>query len=504
MQAGRSYAQPRGARGQGHAYAQQTQAQNQAALAMQRQQQEAEARRREREIAHRISRRPADRNIPDEVADVTIGDGVERYKKLRDMERRLDATMMQKRLDLTDPYRQRTEVEGTLRVWISNTAEGQPWQLMEEGGAGLGEDGTFDFADSSQATYRIKIEGRLLEDPLAENKQDQGGDGDGTDQAGTDSQTKPASQRPRFSDFFNMIKIDFDRAPSLQSDGLSTIEWKRPAPDAANKPRRVQNPSEASFDTLEFQRKGDEELNITVNLYREYNPPRYRLSGPLRDLLDISEADLATTIAGIWDYVRAHNLQEDDEHRRFICDDRLRAIFGREILAFPSLRDLLATQGHLDAIPPIQLPYTIRLDKPYISPPSSDPSAPSIYDIRVSLPSPLAAAVRTMTHDPAHLNTLKQIQDLDMSIAELVQALNHSVQKHRFLSNLADDPAGFIRRWLASQKRDLEIVLAEGGRGYGEDGPLPEAAWRGGEKGMWGGEGVREGVGVFLARARAR
>lgn len=292
---------------------------------MQRQQQEAEARRREREIAHRISRRPADRNIPDEISEITIGDGVERYKKLRDMERRLDATMMQKRLDLTDPYRQRTEVEGTLRLWISNTAEGQPWQLMEEGGGGLGEDGTFDFADNSQAMYRVKIEGKLLDDPFAEDAKEAANEQ--ADQDGAEAKPEPASAiRPRFSDFFHTIKIDFDRAPSLQPDGLSTIEWKRPPPDMPGKPRVQRSPSETAFDTLEFQRKGDEELNITISLHREYSPPRFALSGPLRDLLDLREADLATTIAGLWDYVRANGLQEDDEHRRFICDDRLRAV----------------------------------------------------------------------------------------------------------------------------------------------------------------------------------
>ncbi|KAF2149350.1 hypothetical protein K461DRAFT_270954 [Myriangium duriaei CBS 260.36] len=504
MQAGRSYAQPRAGRPQSHAYAQQHQAQNQAALVMQRQQQEAEARRREREAAHRISKRPADRNIPNEIAEITIGDGVERYKKLRDMERRLDATMMHKRLDLTDPYRQRTEVEGTLRIWISNTAEGQPWQLIEEGGSGLGEDGTFDFADNSQATYRVKIEGRLLDDPAdADDKKDQ--TENKMDQDGADTNSKPTVQRPRFSDFFERIKIDFDRAPSLQPDGMSSLEWKRPSNDPAEKARQAANPSasENSFDTLEFQRKGDEELNITVNLYRVYTPQRFALSKSLGDLLDVKEIDLASAIAGIWDYVRAHGLQEDDEHRRFICDDRLRSIFGLESITFPQLREVLVAQKHMTALPPVQLPYTIRLDKSYLSS-DTDPSAPTIYDIRVSLPSPLTDAVKRLIHDPSHLTTLKQIQDLDTNIAELVQALSHSAQKHKFLSSLAADPAGFIRRWLSSQKRDLEIMLAEGGRGYGEDGPLPEAAWRGGEKGMWGSEGVREGVGVWLARARAR
>ena len=254
---------------------------------------------------------------------MVIGDGVERYKKLRDIERRLDATMMHKRLDLTDPYRQRTEVEGTLRLWISNTAEGQPWQLIEEGGSGLGDDGNFDFADNSQATYKVKIEGRLLEDPFEAERPSENGD---SSEKSQDPKLKTTMARPRFSDFFQAIRIDFDRAPSLQPDGFSSIEWKRPGVDPVTKARRQTGTPEASFDTLEFSRKGDEELNITINLFREYSPPRYKLSEPLADLLDVTEADLASTIAGVWDYVRANNLQEDDEHRQFSCDDRLKSV----------------------------------------------------------------------------------------------------------------------------------------------------------------------------------
>lgn len=307
----------------GHAaYAQQSQAQSQAVLAAQRQQQELEARRRERELSQRIARRPADRNIPEEVAQITIGDGVERYTKLRDMERRLDATIMQKRLDLMDPYRRRPEVDGKLRIWISNTADGQPWQLMEEGGSGLGEDGTFDFADSSQATYRVKIEARLLDDTFEDQSKPADGDAMETDAADATAKST-AAPRPKFSSFFRAIKIDFDRDPSLQPDGMSSIEWKQPAP---NDPSKARGADGGGFDTLEFQRKGDEELNITISLYEDHQPPRYKLSEPLADLLDVSEADTAAVIAGIWDYVRALNLQEDDEHRRFICDARLKAV----------------------------------------------------------------------------------------------------------------------------------------------------------------------------------
>jgi SWI/SNF-related matrix-associated actin-dependent regulator of chromatin subfamily D len=57
---------------------------------------------KQKEAAKKRAREPTDKNIPDGVEDVIIGDGVQRYKELRDIERRLDATMMRKRLDIRE------------------------------------------------------------------------------------------------------------------------------------------------------------------------------------------------------------------------------------------------------------------------------------------------------------------------------------------------------------------------------------------------------------------
>lgn len=55
------------------------------------------------ELAKRRSRKPTDKNIPEGVEDSIVdADGVQRYKDLRDVERRLDATITRKRLDIVD------------------------------------------------------------------------------------------------------------------------------------------------------------------------------------------------------------------------------------------------------------------------------------------------------------------------------------------------------------------------------------------------------------------
>ena len=75
----------------------------------------------------------------------------------------------------------------------------------------------------------------------------------------------------------------------------------------------------------------------------------------------------------------------------------------------------------------------------------------------------------------------------------------HSKARHTFFKSLEKDPVNFIKRWTASQKRDLEVILGEATRGGGEDGGGEEFR-RGGQKGVWGSETVRESVGLMVAK----
>lgn len=444
---------------------------------------------RRQDLARRAAKKPIDREIPDEVSEAVVGDGVERYKKLRDVERRLDAVMMRKRLDISDNLQRRyTRREGVLRIWISNTAEGQPWQVMEDGTAN--EDGMFELGEN-QATFKVKIEGRLLEEPEQ------------------DEADKPSpAQRPRLSTFFKGITIDFDRDPSLQPDGYSQIEWRKRQVQAGQ--QLDPKDSENNFDTLEFTRKADENMNITINLTRDEKNERFRLSPELADILDAQEEDRAGAVQGIWEYCRAMGLQEDDDKRKIICDEPLRRLFKADTVYFPYVPDLLIQ--HLQPLPPTQLQYTIRVDKPYITgtvdpeAESSDdeplkPSRPTIYDIRVPLPNPLGHQLTKFHSSKTHLNDLQSIIKTDEDLALLVQKTHQTNAKRKFYNNLAKDPASFVKRWVSSQQRDLEVILAEASRGGGEDATNEEFR-RGGKDGVWGSELARESVGLWLARTQ--
>ena len=150
--------------------------------------------------------------------------------------------------------------------------------------------------------------------------------------------------------------------------------------------------------------------------------------------------------------------------------------------------------GHISSLPPVKLPYTIRVDPEYhVSP------VPTIYDIRVATDDPLQAKMEAITQDPSFPATLRQISTLDEQLAGIIQAVNHSKSKHAFFTSMSKDPATFLRRWNSSQKRDLEVILGEGTRGGGEDGSGEEFR-RGGRHGVWGSNHVRESVGLMVSK----
>jgi SWI/SNF-related matrix-associated actin-dependent regulator of chromatin subfamily D len=153
---------------------------------------------------------------------------------------------------------------------------------------------------------------------------------------------------------------------------------------------------------------------------------------------------------------------------------------------------------HLHPLPPVKLPYTIRVDPDHHSNPE-----PTVYDIKVATEDPIRMKVLAMSQNPEYHSALKQIAQLDDSLATIVQAIQHSKAKHTFYRSMAKDPVPFVNRWMSSQKRDLEVITGSAMRGGGEDGSGPEFA-RGGSKGIWSSALVSEAVRYRLAKPEPR
>lgn len=213
-----------------------------------------------------------------------------------------------------------------MRIWISNTVEDQLWQS-----GGLSAE-SFNFSTNNESSFKVKIEGRLLEDDddLDKDKEDEdgatgGGDADKMDtDAPAEKQAKEPAKKvppPRFSHFFKAMTVDFDR--SKQRNGAEqSVDWKKPdrVPNAANPP------AAADFDELIFKRNGDENMNITINLFRDESPERFELSPELADVVDMTVATRAETVMALWEYIKLMGLQEEEEKRQFRCDQALKKV----------------------------------------------------------------------------------------------------------------------------------------------------------------------------------
>ena len=178
------------------------------------------------------------------------------------------------------------------------------------------------------SSYRVKIEGRLLdEEDEAENddsdSEEDAEDGDAMDEDGKEKQKKktPAQPKPsKLSHFFKSMTVDFDRSKTRDGADQSVL-WNKPSNVNAK-----DLPNAADFDQLEFKRGGDENMNIVINFVRDEVPERFKYGPILAEILDAEEGTRADAVMGIWEYVKAMGLQDDDDKRGFECDDRLRDV----------------------------------------------------------------------------------------------------------------------------------------------------------------------------------
>ena len=301
-------------------------------------------------MASRKARAPTDLNLPDGIEETVIGDGVQQYKKLQEIEGKLDASMMRMRLQIQDDMFRRPKYYRTMRIFIWNTVKDQPWQS-----GGL-EQNAFDFNTDLQGSYKIFINGKLLpeEDPIEEGNDAESGSeeestaadrGNKDDAMDTDEGTQskkrknaqvdeqvpqdpdkpsPIQSKTKLSHFFKAITVDMHRDShiQLQPDGTTTLEWKKPPPQ----PNAQTLAQDADFDILDFERKGEENINCTVNFYLDEEPERYQLSPALARVCDEKAEDRATIMWKLWQYINAHGLLQDEEKKTISCDELLRAV----------------------------------------------------------------------------------------------------------------------------------------------------------------------------------
>lgn len=109
-----------------------------------------------------------------------------------------------------------------------------------------------------------------------------------------------------------------------------------------------------------------------------------------------------------------------------------------------------------------------------------------------------------LTTSPAYAEMLRDVAALDDQLALVVQAVNHSRAKHSFFASFSEDPALFVRRWVGSQRRDLENILGDSVHSGGGTNGAGAEFRRGGENGAWDTPAAREAVRYLLAKPARR
>lgn len=344
------------------------------------------------------------------------------YRRLVEAERRIDATINRKKLDLQDTIGRSVKKTEVLRVFVSNSVANQPWQNVSNM-----DDNNFDFdlGGSHPGTWNLRIEGRLVNDEPAD-----------------------APARKKFSAFFTSISVEFETEELAGESNVA--EWHESASASG------QQGAQTEFDVLDVRRKGDRPVKAKITMQLKEYPDKLQLSPQLQNILAMQQETKTGVVLAMWQYIRFHQLQDLEEKRVIRCDKALKDLFHVDKFMFPQVVQLL--EPHLMPPQPIVIDYTIQVDK-------ESNIGENVYDIEIetddSSHQEMASLLQSWNSNQS------DIQSLDDQIALTIQAMNSSRLKHKFLQSMSVNPSETISQWLDSQASDLRIIMSD--RGFNEE-----------------------------------
>lgn len=128
------------------------------------------------------------------------------------------------------------------------------------------------------------------------------------------------------------------------------------------------------------------------------------------------------------------------------CDQMLEQIFITKRMRFIEVPQRV--QHLLQTPDPIVLNHVIRRT-------DSDKPVTACYDIDVELDDPLKTP---MTQFLNTMTSNQEIHNLDMKLYDLSEQVQEWKQRVDYYKRLADDPLGFVNKWLKSQEADLKVI----------------------------------------------
>jgi len=339
----------------------------------------------------------ADKILPQKVRELVPES--QAYMDLLAFERKLDSTIMRKRLDIQEALKRPMKQKRKLRIFISNTS----FPAKE----GEGEEG-------SVASWELRVEGRLIDD----------------DKKPADS----SKTKRKFSSFFKSLVIELDK--DLYGPDNHLVEWHR-------------TPTTQETDGFQVKRPGDKNVRCTVLLLLDYQPLQFKLDQRLARLLGVHTQTRPVIISALWQYIKTHKLQDAHEREFVNCDPFLKQIFQTERMKFAEIPQRLNPLLHPPD--PIVINHIISVEE--LRHPDSKKTA--CYDIDVEVDDTLKTQMNNFLLSTA---SQQEIQSLDNKIHETVDTINGLKTSREFFLSFAKDPQLFINKWLMSQTRDLKTM----------------------------------------------
>lgn len=345
-------------------------------------------------ISVKKKKKLSDKILPQKVRDLVPES--QAYMDLLTFERKLDATIMRKRLDIQEALKRPMKQKRKLRIFISNTF------YPSKEPTGDGEEGAV-------ASWELRVEGRLLED----NK--------------GDPNTKI---KRKFSSFFKSLVIELDK--ELYGPDNHLVEWHR-------------THTTQETDGFQVKRPGDRNVRCTILLLLDYQPLQFKLDPRLARLLGVHTQTRPVIISALWQYIKTHKLQDSHEREYINCDKYLEQIFNCPRMKFAEIPQRLNPLLH----PPDPIVINHFIES------GAENKQTACYDIDVEVDDTLK---NQMNNFLVSTSSQQEIQGLDSKIHETVDTINQLKTNREFFLSFAKDPQIFIHRWIISQTRDIKSM----------------------------------------------
>ncbi|XP_049979651.1 SWI/SNF-related matrix-associated actin-dependent regulator of chromatin subfamily D member 3 isoform X1 [Alexandromys fortis] len=346
-------------------------------------------------------RKMADKILPQRIRELVPES--QAYMDLLAFERKLDQTIMRKRVDIQEALKRPMKQKRKLRLYISNTFN--PAKPDAED------------SDGSIASWELRVEGKLLDDVRP---------GPGLSRC-----PGPSKQKRKFSSFFKSLVIELDK--DLYGPDNHLVEWHR-------------TPTTQETDGFQVKRPGDLSVRCTLLLMLDYQPPQFKLDPRLARLLGLHTQSRSAIVQALWQYVKTNRLQDSHDKEYINGDKYFQQIFDCPRLKFSEIPQRLTAL--LLPPDPIVINHVISVDP-------SDQKKTACYDIDVEVEEPLKGQMSSFLLSTANQ---QEISALDSKIHETIESINQLKIQRDFMLSFSRDPKGYVQDLLRSQSRDLKVM----------------------------------------------